>query len=263
MSYNNKIKIPSFYQRVMSVWYRHMKVYSASFFSNAFPPFFEPLIFLAGLGIGISGYVKDVNGIDYTLFLATGLIVTSSMYTAAFECTFGTFIRLEFDKVYDGMLGSPVSVKDLVFGEVLFAGTKGAFFALAVTIVIWAFGILKEPLSILAVAAGFLTGILFAVLSMYITSFVKNINHFNFYLTGIISPMFFFSGVVFPEQNLPLYMRYFAEVLPLTHLVRIARAFCIPQLLKINLLIDFIYILIFIITFLILTEKGIKKRLIN
>ncbi len=122
---------------------------------------------------------------------------------------------------------------------------------------------LKEPLSILAVAAGFLTGILFAVLSMYITSFVKNINHFNFYLTGIISPMFFFSGVVFPEQNLPLYMRYFAEVLPLTHLVRIARAFCIPQLLKINLLIDFIYILIFIITFLILTEKGIKKRLIN
>ena len=147
--------------------------------------------------------------------------------------------------------------------EILFAGTKGAFFAFAVLAVTWVFGIIREPMSIFTIVIGFITGVLFAAISMYITSFVKNINHFNFYLTGIISPMFFFSGVVFPEQNLPLYMRYFAEVLPLTHLVRIARAFCIPQLLKINLLIDFIYILIFIITFLILTEKGIKKRLIN
>ena len=64
---------------------------------------------------------------------------------------------------------------------------------------------------------------MFASLSLLVTSFVKNINHFNFYFTGIISPMFFFSGVVFPISNLPSWIHPIAEVLPLTHAVRLAR----------------------------------------
>ena len=44
-----------------------------------------------------------------------------------------------------------------------------------------------------------------------VTSFVKTINYFNFYLTGIISPMFFFSGVIFPISNLPPSVRFVAD----------------------------------------------------
>jgi lipooligosaccharide transport system permease protein len=65
---------------------------------------------------------------------------------------------------------------------------------------------------------------MFATLSLWITSFVKTINHFNFYFTGVISPMFFFSGVVFPISNLPPSVRFIAEIVPLTHCVRLSRA---------------------------------------
>jgi len=261
MNYNDYI-LPSFWQRVISVWYRHVRVYNSDFVSNAFPPFFEPLIFLAGLGLGLGAYIQEMGAANYMLFLASGLIVTSSMYTAAFECTYGTFVRLEFDKIYDGMLGAPLSPNDLIIGEVLFAGTKGFFFALAVLTVTWLVGIINYPLSILAALAGFLGGIMFATLSLFITSFVKNLNHFNFYFTGLLSPMFFFSGVVFPVENLPGGLQRIAEAIPLTHVVRIARAFCVPGGLKLELFYDLSYCLIFVAVTGWLAMRGLKKRMI-
>jgi lipooligosaccharide transport system permease protein len=231
--------------------------------SNAFPPFLEPLILLAGLGIGFGSYIQTMGAMSYILFLASGIIVTSSMYTAAFECTYGTFIRLEFDHVYDGMLGAPISPTNLIIGEILFAGTKGFFFALAVLIVTWLMGIIDYPLSILAPFIGFICGIMFGTLSMWITSFVKNINHFNFYFTGLLSPMFFFSGAVFPVENLPQAMQWVAEAIPLTHVVRMARAFCVPDQLGWYLMMDLLYCSVFILITGWFAVRGLKKRLVD
>ena len=101
---------PSLASRLGSVWYRHFRTYSKDIVSNGFPPFMEPLIFLAGMGLGMARYVPSLVGMSYLQFLATGLVMTSAMFTASFECTFGTFIRLEYDKIYDGMLAAPLSV---------------------------------------------------------------------------------------------------------------------------------------------------------
>ncbi len=262
MNCSNSYEVPSFLKRIASVWYRHVRVYVSNFLSNAFPPFFEPLIFLAGLGIGLGAYLQDMGTVSFILFLASGLVVTSSMYTASFECTFGTFIRLEYDKVYDGMLGAPLSPADLINGELLFVGTKGLFFSFAVLVVTWIFGIITYPLSILSVIIGFIAAVMFGTLSMLITSFVKNINHFNFYFTGLISPMFFFSGVVFPVENLPYVLRIMAEIIPLTHLVRLARAFCIPGRLKWSLLLSVLYCVLFTMVTGIFAIRRLKKRLI-
>ena len=262
MSFNNEYSVPSLFHRTLSVWLRHVIVYKSNFFSNAFPPFLEPLISLAGLGLGLGAFIQTMGNMSYILFLASGLIVTSAMFTAAYECTFGTFIRLEFDKVYDGMLGAPLSPNNLMVGEILFAGTKGFFFSFAVLLVIWVAGIVNYPLSILATLVGFITGVMFGSLSMFITSFVKNINHFNFYFTGLLSPMFFFSGVVFPLESLPPALRNVAEVVPLTHVVRLARALSVPDTLKLSLLLDLAYCIVFAIIFGWLAIRSLRKRMI-
>jgi len=166
-------------------------------------------------------YVTRMENLPYIVFLATGLPITAAMFTAAFECTFGTFIRLEFDKVYDGMLAAPISANDLLMGEILWAGTKGLFFALAVISIEALFGIVPMPLSFLSGIVGFLTGLMFATIALLVTSFVSTI---NFFFTGFLSPMFFFSGMVFPIDNLPSVLRPVAEIFPLTHSVRMARA---------------------------------------
>lgn len=263
MSYNKAYQVPSLRQRLYSVWFRHIRVYCSNFFSNAFPPFIEPLIFLVGLGFGLGAYIQNMGNVNYVLFLASGLIVTSAMFTAAFECTYGTFIRLEFDYIYDGMLGAPVSAANLIVGEILFVATKGFFFSLAVLSITWAAGIIRYPLSLLAPLVGFLTGLVFGTLSLFITSKVNNINHFNFYFSGLISPMFFFSGVVFPLENLPPVLKVVAEFIPLTHVVRLARAVCLPNQLRMSLFFDLLYIVLFISGVGYLAIRGLKKRLIQ
>jgi lipooligosaccharide transport system permease protein len=207
-------------------------------------------------------YMGPVDGLAYITFLATGLPITAAMFTAAFECSYGTFIRLEFDKVYEGMLAAPITVKNLLLGEILWAGTKGFFFSLAVTIVVALFGLVPLPWTFLTPIVGFLTGVMFATLSLLITSFVRNINHFNFFFTGFLSPMFFFSGVVFPIQNLPVTLRWVAEIFPLTHVVRICRSLDTLSFSSI-MLFDLFFILIFTLITGWFAIKRLSRRLIR
>ncbi|HDQ44482.1 MAG TPA: ABC transporter [bacterium] len=253
--------IPGLSHRLYSVWYRHMRVYTRNLISNGLPPFLEPLIFLAGIGLGLGKFIVSMEGIPYIEFLASGLLVTSSMYTAAFECSYGTFIRLEFERAYDGMLSAPITVHDLIVGEIIWAGTKGFFFSFAVLVIVSVFGVIPVGLSLFAPFVGFLTGVMFAVISLLVTSFVKNINHFNFYMTGFLSPMFFFSGVVFPVSSLPAALRPLAEAMPLTHVVRLIRAFCHADFTPI-LWLDLLYVVV--VTLLVghFAIRRLRRRLV-
>lgn len=261
MSYNRSY--PNFLRRIGAVWYRHFKVYTRHLVSNGLPPFLEPLIMLAGLGLGLADRIGNMNGSPYIQFLAGGMLISSAMYTAAFECTFGTFIRMDFDHNYDGMLGTPITASDLILGEQLWAGTKGAFFSLAVTLSVMAFGILKPGLVFFVPLVGFLTGLMFGTLSHFVTSFVKNINAFNFFFTGLLSPMFFFTGIIFPISDLPKALQPVAEVLPLTHPVRMARALASGDFSEPKLLGSLIYCFLFILLFGFLSNRRLKKRLID
>jgi lipooligosaccharide transport system permease protein len=254
---------PSLVWRLYSVWYRHMRVYSKNLISNGFPTFLEPLLFLAGIGLGLGRYVTDsMEGLKYMEFLGTGLLVTASMYTAAFECTFGTFIRLEFEKVYDGMLAAPITASNLILGEVLWVGTKGLFFSFSVLCVLAAFGVVPFFHSLPVVLVGFATGVMFGVLALVVTSFVKTINHFNFFLTGVLSPMFFLCGVVFPINDLPKAIRPVAELMPLTHVVRWVRAICASHV-RAGLAWDLLYIVVFTVVVGWFAVNRLRKRLVS
>lgn len=254
---------PPFYWRLFAVWYRHFRVYTKNIFSNGLPPFLEPLLFLAGVGLGLSAYItQSMEGLSYIEFLGTGLLVTAAMFTSAFECSFGTFIRLTFDKVYDGMLASPLTVNDLIIGEIIWAGTKGLFFSFAVLCILLVFGVIHSPFSLLSPLVGFLTGMMFATISLLVTSFVRQINQLNFYFTGFISPIFFFSGVVFPTSNLPYYIQPLVELVPLTHSVRLVRAVCTNQYQLVHVW-DLVYIAVFILVIGFFAVKRLRKRMVN
>jgi len=263
MTSNDTHRIPPLWRRLYSVWFRHVRVYTRNLFSNALPPFLEPLLFLAGVGLGLSRYVtQTMDGLSYIEFLGTGLLMTSAMFTSSFECTFGTFIRLEFEKVYDGMLAAPITVNNLIIGEILWAGSKGFFFSFAVLCILTVFGILSLPYGLVVPLLGFVTAVMFATLALLVTSFVRTINHFNFFFTGLLSPMFFFSGVVFPVADLPAKIKPFAELLPLTHSVRLARAVCTNSY-SFWLLGDLLYIVIFILVVGFFAVRRLRARLVN
>ncbi len=260
-------KPPNFIWRICSIWYRHMRVYTSNLISNALPPFLEPVLFFIGIGLGLGVYIDRIeigSGVDvpFVSFVATGIMMTASMFTASFECTFGTFFRLQYDKVYNGLMSAPVTANNIIVGEIIWAGTKGFFFTIAVVIVTSLFGVFVNLNLLLVPLLGLLTGLMFAALGLFVTSLVKTINQFNFFFSGFLSPMFFFCGVIFPISNLPPVLRPFAEALPLTHPVRLSRAL----LLGIEnqmLWWDIIYTFSFIIIFGFLAVAGLRKKFID
>jgi lipooligosaccharide transport system permease protein len=263
MTDSNTRLYPPLFKRLYSVWYRHVRVYTKYLLSNALPPFLEPLIFLAAIGLGLGKYItQSMEGMRYIEYLGTGLLATTAMFTAAYECSFGTFIRLERQKVYDGMLAAPITVNNLIVGEMIWAGTKGLFYAFSVACVLIPFGIVHLPYCLGAPVVGFATGVMFGALSLLVTSFVKTINHFSFYFTGFISPMFFFSGVFFPVSSLPRFLQPVVEVIPLTHSVRLVRAVCTNHY-RPALAGDLLYVVVFIVVVGFFATRRLKKRLVN
>ena len=257
-----EVREPPMAHRIISVWFRHVQVYSRNLISNALPPFLEPLIFLVGIGIGLGRYIDTMDGFPYLEYLGSGLLVTAAMFTASFECTFGTYIRMEFDKVYEGMLAAPLTARNLMVGEMLWAATKGFVFTFSVLVIITIFGVLPIGWTLITPFIGFLTGAMFAALGLLITSFVDTINHFNFFFSGVLSPMFFFSGVVFPVENLPPVVRPISEILPLTHPVRLARALALGIENPLAWF-DLLYIVVFIALVGWAAVVRIEKRLID
>jgi lipooligosaccharide transport system permease protein len=259
---NKAMLYPSWSSRIYSVWYRHYKVYTKNFFSNGFPPFFETTFFLFAFGLGLGSYISPIDGLSYLQFMASAIPVTAAMFTAAFESSIGTYVRLEYEKVYDGMLSGSITADDLIIGEILFCGTKGFFFSASVLIVIAVAGLISAPSALLVPVVGFLTGIMFSALSLWVTSFVKNINHFNFYLSGVLTPLFFFSGIFFPLEQFPPFIQLFCRWLPLTQVAILCRACSLNQW-NWSLLLNLLYCLVFISLFTRISLVQLRKRLID
>jgi len=255
-------RVPSQSRRLYSVWFRHFRVYIRYLISNGLPPFLEPLFFLAGIGLGLGAKLAPVESVPYLVFLASGMLAPPAMFTAAFECTYGTFVRMNIDKVYDGMLGASITERDLILGEILFAGSKGVFFSASVMLVLTPFGLLSYPSVLLGPLIGFLIGVIFGALGMVVTALVKTINQFNLFVTGFLTPMFFFSGLVFPLSNVPAQYRWIAEVLPLTHCVRVIRAASLGHVMD-GMLFSIVYMLVFSVIFSQFAISLLRKRLID
>jgi lipooligosaccharide transport system permease protein len=228
---------------------------------NALPPFLEPLLYVLAIGYGLGQYLPDLEGLPYIVFLASGMMATSSVYSASLETTYGTFIRLEYQKVYANLLATPITFKELYLGELLWCGTKGFFFSLAVLLVFTGFGLVTYPMALFTPVIGFLNACVFGILGIFVTSFVHNINNFNLYFSGFITPIFFFSGTFFPLTQLPDVLQKVALFIPLTHSVVLMRALSTNQFSS-SLWVHVLWLVGLSLPFVFVGYRKLKNRLI-
>jgi lipooligosaccharide transport system permease protein len=147
------------------------------------------------------------------------------MFAATYECTYGTYIRMTFQKTFDAILATPVNLEDLVAGELMWGATKSMFYGAIIIIAISLFRLVDSPFIILLIPILFISGLLFAQLSMICAAIVPGIDSFNYYYTLFMTPMFLFSGIFFPLDPLPKIITYIAYCTPLYHLANLCRSF--------------------------------------
>ena len=261
---NFKFILPDISWRAYRVWQRNSYSYLRFYKANLLGNLGEPLMYLFGMGIGIGGYLQAIEGVSYIEFIAPGIIMVPAMYSASFECTFGSFTRMTEQKTYDGILATPLSVGDLVMGEILWGATKSLISGSIMLFIIYLAGLMKSsilmviPLLILV----FLIGFLFASLAMIATALSPSYDFFNYFFTLILTPMFFFSGIFFPLSNFPAWVKIVSNLMPLTHAVNISRYF-LSNVNYSHILSSTLVLIACTIIFSFLGVSLIKKRVIK
>jgi lipooligosaccharide transport system permease protein len=212
-------------KRIFRVWQRHWTVYTKLYKTSFALNFAEPALYLVAMGFGLGAFVREINGMPYVKFIAPGIIASSSMFAAVYECTYGTYIRMTFQKTFDAILATPINLNEIVAGELVWGATKSVIFGITITIVVALFGLVDSPLIALAIPFVFLCGLIFAQLSVMFSAIVPGIDSFSYFYTLFMTPLFLFSGIFFPLDSMPVIVSRLALFTPLYHLVNICRAF--------------------------------------
>jgi len=212
-------------KRAFRVVQRHFKVYTKLYKSSIALNFVEPALYLVAFGLGLGAFVANVDGMPYVNFLAPGIIASSSVFAAVYECTYGTYIRMTFQKTFDAILATPVNIEDLTAAELVWAAVKSVIYGLTIMFVVALFGLIDSWLVLLSVPFIFLCGLIFAEVSMITTALVPGIDSFSYFYTLFMTPLFLFSGIFFPVETLPHAVAGIAWFTPLYHIVTICRSF--------------------------------------
>lgn len=252
--------------RFLRVWKRNLVVYKKIWKVNFLTPLLEPLFYILAFGLGFSGLIGNVKygGVDlsYTEFIAPALIATAVMWNAFFETTYASFVRMYYQKTFDGMLATPLSLEEIIIAEIAWSATKSVGAATIMLTVLGLMGFVQFPVGLLLIPLAFFGGLAFGAIGMFFTGIIPTIDMFNLPIFLFITPMFLFSGTFFPVSNLPVWAQPVALAFPLYHLAELARLFSIGTN-EISPIISIGYLTVFFLFFTNLALGAMRKRLIQ
>jgi lipooligosaccharide transport system permease protein len=184
------------------------------------------------------------------------------MWNSFFETTYASFVRMIYQKTFDAMIATPLSLEEIILAEVIWSATKAAAAAAIMLVVLAPLGFISLPAGFLVIPLAFLGGIVFGAIGMLFTGIVPSIDMFNLPIFLFMTPLFLFSGTFFPVSSLPLWAQKASLAFPLYHLVEMTRLFSIGRMETVPLF-SIGYLILFSVVFLKLSMRAMRRRLIQ
>ncbi len=207
--------------------------------------FFEPILFLLSIGVGVGELVGDLPGpgggpVSYEAFVAPGLMAAAAMNGSIFDTTFNFFVKFKYAHTYDGMLATPLEVGDVALGEVAWALLRGCIYASAFLATMALMGLVESGWGVLAVPGSVLIGFAFAGAGLAGTTWMRSFVDFD-YVNLVIVPSFLFSAIFFPADRYPALVERLIQLTPLYHGVVLERALVLGDI-RWTLLVNVAYL---------------------
>ena len=77
------------------------------------------------------------------------------MNNAFFETTYASFVRMYYQKTFDAMMATPLSLEEVITGEIVWGATKSVIATAIMLAVISAFGLIQYPEGLLILPLAF------------------------------------------------------------------------------------------------------------
>jgi lipooligosaccharide transport system permease protein len=235
--------IPALAWQSRAVLCRHVRVHLRNWHTIALPPVCEPLIMLLAFGVGLGGQVGTLQWagqpLDYLHYLAPGILAYTAFMCSFFQSLFSAYIRMHFQKSWEGQLTTQVRLEHVVWGEALWAATLATAYACVVCLVLIGFGwggLLNLHWSWLplVIPVLYLAALAFASVGLCFIAILPSIDHMTLPFFLFIMPVGFASSTYFPLPNIPL-LHTVALANPLHHLAEGLRALLLQGQLSLHL----------------------------
>lgn len=228
--------------------------------------FFEPVFYLLSMGIGMGKLIGDVETaggveVSYAAFIAPALLAVSAMNGAIYDSTWNVFFKLNYGKLYEGMLATSLGPLDVALGEILYALLRGLLYATGFMIIMQLLGLNLAWTAILAIPAVLLIAFGFASVGMAVTSYMKTFQQMD-WINFVLLPMFLFSATLFPITAYPEWIQTIIMAFPLWHGVELVRG--LPTgILTPDMWWHVLYFVVMIVIGLIFTTKRLRALFLD
>ncbi len=236
---------------IYCVWLRYFKVFRKSLIYGLVTTFTEPILYLLSFGFGLGSLIGTIKVAGMTLtykqFVFSGIVAQTVMFQGFFEAAYGSFIRMYYQKVFQALAVTTITIPEILWGEILWDASKASFSVFVILLIGCLTGNFSILGSIIVFPFCFIFAMLFASLGLLVAAKARTIEEISYPQYLFIFPMFLFCGVFFPLETLPKYVQWFAWLLPLTSVASIIRS-CLLGLpvIPISILITTIWLIILI-----------------
>lgn len=205
----------------------------ASYWLVLLSGFFEPLLYLLSIGVGVGALVGEIpladgQVVSYAVFVAPAMLAASAMNGALAETTFNFFFKMKYAKTFEAILATPVRPIEVALGELSWAMMRSSFYTAVFLLVMVVMG-LAEPLwALVAFPATMLVGIAFGAVGMAVSTLMRGWQDFDLIQAGQFS-LFLFSGTFSPVGDYPAALELLVGATPLYHAVELVRGLTLGQ----------------------------------
>ena len=206
--------------RYFSVFYKGMRFYLVT-------TFIEPVLYMLAFGYGVGGLIGDLSAggthLSYRSFVFSGIVAQTVLFQGFYEGAYGGFIRMYYQKIFHAIAVTPVTLSEVLWGELLWDASKSALAAEVVALIGVAAGNFPPVSLFTLLPLAFSGSLIFSGMGLAAAGFCKNIDQLSYPQYLLVFPMFLFCGVFYPLESLPAPLQFLAWMFPLTSVASLAR----------------------------------------
>lgn len=213
------------FRGAFSIWGRDMLVLRRSLFSELLAVIAYPLTLYLAFGIGLKGYIADVEGVPYAVFIAPGLISMTAVNAAFDDSAWSMWFHRRVQHTIEEYRVNPITVYDIVIGKIISGFCQGAIKGVAVGMVIFfmtAFGF-HSSYFVSYLFFIILGSMIFSCLGTICGTTIDKPENIGRVQAVIIVPLIFMAGIFFPLSSYPAAILPIVRALPTTAVFEGAR----------------------------------------
>ncbi len=205
---------------IMTILWREFIFFKHRFFKITASQIVTPLLYLVTFGIGLSDVT--VEGKPYLYFIIPGILAMTTTRNSYSAVSMRIVVSRLHDKSLEMYIYSPTSMFHFAFGQILAGALRGIYAGLFVIVI----GVITKSVvwSVWLLVIMFINAMIFAAIGFIASMQIQTHYDLTRFTNMVITPMTFLCGAFYSVRGLPSHLKWFVELLPLTHTTRLMRS---------------------------------------